>query len=80
MDDVINRQHQQIEDFKTCQICFEPYDFSEHHRCIFSNCGHVLCFSCGHKISKSETKLCPTCRRPITAESIIKIFEATLED
>jgi len=79
MDGVINRQSEQIENFKTCQICFDNYDFDKRHRCIFSNCGHVLCFSCGHKVANSNSKLCPTCRRPVTNESIIKIYEATLE-
>jgi len=77
LDSVVHRQSEQIENFKTCQICFENYDYKNRHRCIFSTCGHVLCFTCAEHICHNLSKNCPTCRRPVSPNAIIKIFEAT---
>ena len=74
---MVHRQSEQIENFKTCQICFENYDYKNRHRCIFSTCGHVLCFTCAEHICHNLSKNCPTCRRPVSPNAIIKIFEAT---
>lgn len=79
LQDTVAQKDAVIENFGTCQICFENYDYRERHRSILSLCGHVLCFSCATTISEhKDGKTCPTCRKSFMPEHIIKIFEATI--
>ena len=79
LDSAIKGKTEQIENFSTCQICFEFYDYEKRHRSVLAECGHVLCLACATTIANTS-KNCPTCRRPCAESAIIKIFEATWQN
>lgn len=81
LEATVDEKSEEIENFRTCQICFENYDYEQRHRSILSVCGHVLCSHCATTILDNAPKdkaVCPTCRRSFSSDHIIKIFEATI--
>lgn len=52
---------------QSCPVCMEPYGTTKETRtCIFSRCGHHICYDCLHRdFSVRQQNSCVMCRQPM---------------
>ncbi|CAN7075599.1 unnamed protein product [Brassica oleracea var. botrytis] len=56
-----------------CPICMCPFNEE-----MSTKCGHIFCKSCIKEAISVQAK-CPTCRKDVTAEDLIRVFLPTTE-
>jgi hypothetical protein len=52
---------------QSCPVCMEPYGSTKETRsCVFSRCGHHICYDCLHQdFSARQKNSCVMCRQPM---------------